>query len=81
MEGASRQLAQREAAPARAERDEQNELPARDLLNPNFSQILVNDPEVAEEVREYLATNAPDKVDIVKESKAKDVFDDRASTA
>ena len=49
----------------------------RDLLNPNFSQILVNDPEVAEEVREYLAANAPDKVDIVKESKAKDVFDDR----
>ena len=49
----------------------------RDLLNPNFSQILVNCPEVAEEVREYLAANAPDKVDIVKESKAKDVFDDR----
>ena len=49
----------------------------RDLLNPNFSQILVNDPEVAEEVREYLAANAPDKVDIVKLSKAKDVFDDR----
>jgi ribonuclease G len=49
----------------------------RDLLNPNFSQILVNDPEVAAEVREYLAANAPDKVDIVKESKAKDVFDDR----
>ena len=38
----------------------------RDLLNPNFSQILVNDPEVAEEVKEYLAANAPDKVDIVK---------------
>ena len=49
----------------------------RDLLNPNFSQILVNDPEVAAEVREYLTVNAPDKVDIVKESKAKDVFDDR----
>ena len=49
----------------------------RDLLNPNFSQILVNDPEVAEEVKEYLAANAPDKVDIVKLSKAKDVFDDR----
>jgi len=49
----------------------------RDLLNPNFSQILVNDPAVAEEVREYLAANAPDKVDIVKLSKAKDVFDDR----
>ena len=32
---------------------------------------------MAEEVREYLAANAPDKVDIVKESKAKDVFDDR----
>ena len=49
----------------------------RDLLNPNFSQILVNDAEVAEEVKEYLAANAPDKVDIVKLSKAKDVFDDR----
>lgn len=49
----------------------------RDLLNPNFSQILVNDSEVAEEVKEYLAANAPDKVGIVKFSKAKDVFDDR----
>jgi len=49
----------------------------RDLLTPDFSQILVNDPDVANEVREYLAGIAPDKVDIVKESKAKDVFDDR----
>ena len=49
----------------------------RDLLTPDFSQILVNDPDVANEVREFLAGIAPDKVDIVKESKAKDVFDDR----
>ena len=32
---------------------------------------------MANEVREFLAGIAPDKVDIVKESKAKDVFDDR----
>ena len=49
----------------------------RDLLTPDFSQILVNDPDVANEVREFLAGIAPEKVDIVKESKAKDVFDDR----
>ena len=48
----------------------------RDLLNPNFSQILVNDPEVAEEVRSTLAANAPDKVDIVRSRRPR-MFDDR----
>jgi ribonuclease G len=49
----------------------------RDLLTPEFNRIAVNDLEVAEEVRETLRAIAPDKVEIVVESKAKDLFDER----
>jgi ribonuclease G len=49
----------------------------RDLLTPEFNRIAVNDSGVAEEVRETLRVIAPDKVEIVVESKAKDLFDER----
>ncbi len=49
----------------------------RDLLTPEFNRIAVNDPVVAEEVRETLRAIAPDKVEIVVDSKAKDLFDER----
>lgn len=38
----------------------------RDLLNESFNNIHVNDPMMYEEVRNYIGTFAPDKVDIVK---------------
>jgi ribonuclease G len=38
----------------------------RDLLNAKFNNIHVNDPAAYEEIRTYLKTIAPDKVDIVK---------------
>jgi ribonuclease G len=43
----------------------------RDLLNESFNNIHVNDPVMYEEVRNYIGTFAPDKVDIVKLYKGK----------
>ncbi len=38
----------------------------RDMLNESFNNIHVNDPQVFEELREYIKTIAPDKIDILK---------------
>ncbi len=38
----------------------------RDLLNESFSNIHVNNPELFEEIKTYIKTIAPDKIDIVK---------------
>ncbi len=43
----------------------------RDILNESFNTIHVNDPNLAEEVKNYLVTIAPDKKDIVKRYKGK----------
>jgi ribonuclease G len=38
----------------------------RDLLNDSFNQIVVNDPRLESDIKEYIARFAPDKTDIVK---------------
>jgi len=38
----------------------------RDLLNDSFNQIVVNDPRMESDLKEYIATFAPQKTDIVK---------------
>ncbi len=38
----------------------------RDLFNPNFSNILVNDPDIFREVKDYVELIAPEKGEIVK---------------
>lgn len=43
----------------------------RDLLNESFNNIHVNDPQVYEELRDYIRTIAPDKQDILKLYKGK----------
>lgn len=43
----------------------------RDLLNPNFNAIHVNDVRVAEEIKTYIRGIAPEQVDIVKLYKGK----------
>jgi ribonuclease G len=43
----------------------------RDLLNKDFNSVIVNDSELAEEIRSYIMTIAPDKVDIIKIHKSK----------
>ena len=43
----------------------------RDILNESFNTIHVNDPNLVEEVKNYLGTIAPDKKDIVKRYKGK----------
>lgn len=43
----------------------------RDLLNPNFNAIHVNDVRVAEEIKSYIRSIAPEQVDIVKLYKGK----------
>jgi ribonuclease G len=43
----------------------------RDLLNPNFNSIQVNDASLAEEIKSYIRSIAPDQVDIVKLYKGK----------
>jgi ribonuclease G len=43
----------------------------RDLLNESFNNIHVNDGTIAEEIRNYIRTIAPDKVEIVKPYKGK----------
>ncbi len=48
----------------------------RDTLNENFNKIHVNDPRLADEIREYVRSIAPEKVNIVKEYKGKvDIFE------
>lgn len=43
----------------------------RDMLNPSFNAITINDVVMYEEIRAYLSTIAPDKVDILKHHKSK----------
>jgi len=43
----------------------------RDLLNANFNAIHVNDPRVADEIKSYIKSIAPEQVDIVKPYKGK----------
>jgi len=43
----------------------------RDLLNKDFNSVIVNDAELAEEIRSYIMTIAPDKADIIKIHKSK----------
>ncbi|MEY3397983.1 MAG: hypothetical protein RL220_577 [Bacteroidota bacterium] len=47
----------------------------RDLLNPDFSNIHVNDEGVAADIRAYLKASAPDKESILKLHKGPDLFD------
>ncbi len=48
----------------------------RDLLNESFNNIHVNDPLVFDELRDYIKTIAPEKIDILKLHKGKaPVFD------
>jgi len=43
----------------------------RDLLNESFNNIHINDPGLFEEIKAYIKTIAPDKIDIVKLYKGK----------
>jgi len=43
----------------------------RDLLNPNFNAIHVNDPVLAEEIKTYISGIAPEQTEIVKLYKGK----------
>lgn len=43
----------------------------RDLLNKDFNSVIVNDIELAEEIKNYINTISPDKVDIIKVHKSK----------
>ena len=43
----------------------------RDMLNPNFNAIHVNDIAVAEEIKSYIRTIAPEQQEIVKYTKSK----------
>lgn len=48
----------------------------RDLFNPSYENIYVNDPAVFEEVRDYVQLIAPERVGIVKQYKGKlPIFD------
>lgn len=47
----------------------------RDLLNANFTNIHVNDPGILSEVKTYVKSIAPEKEGIVKNHRAKDLFD------
>lgn len=47
----------------------------RDTLNDNFTKIHVNDPELLEEMKEYVKTIAPSKVNILKGYTGKDIFE------
>ncbi len=38
----------------------------RDLLNPSFNSIVVNNDELADEIKSYIKEKAPDKIGIVK---------------
>ncbi len=43
----------------------------RDLLNESFNHVHVNDPLLCDEIKSYISTIAPQKVDIVKQYKGK----------
>lgn len=48
----------------------------RDTLNEGFTKIHVNDPELLEEMKDYVQTIAPKKVDILKQYSGKhDIFE------
>lgn len=48
----------------------------RDLLNPSFTRIVVNDKDIYEGIRVYLENNLPEKVGIVQHYRgAKPIFD------
>ncbi len=48
----------------------------RDLLNESFNNIHVNDPTIYDELRDYIRTIAPEKIDILKLYKGKmPIFD------
>ena len=47
----------------------------RDLLNPNFSAIHVNDEGIVPELRKYLKVIAPDKEGIIKVQNSPDLFE------
>lgn len=48
----------------------------RDMLNPSFNGITINDGVLYEEIKSYLSTIAPDKVGILKHHKGKNpIFD------
>ncbi len=48
----------------------------RDLMNESFNNIHINDPVLYEEIKNYIRTIAPDKLDIVKLYKGKkDIFE------
>jgi ribonuclease G len=48
----------------------------RDLLTSEFNHIYVNDQSIYDELKEYIKTNAPDKIDILKHYKSKvPIFD------
>lgn len=44
----------------------------RDLLNPSFNNIYVNDSILAEDIKKFIQTIAPEKIDIVKHYKGKE---------
>jgi len=46
----------------------------RDVLSPDCSTIWVNDPKLAEDVRGYLHSIAPEKEEVLKLSRDKDLF-------
>jgi ribonuclease G len=48
----------------------------RDLLNESFNSIHVNDPNIYDELKDYIRTIAPEKIDILKHYKGKiPIFD------
>ncbi|MEO0405034.1 MAG: Rne/Rng family ribonuclease, partial [Bacteroidota bacterium] len=47
----------------------------RDLLTPDFSAIHVNDEQLSGEIKAFLKNIAPDKEDIVRSVRSKDLFD------
>lgn len=48
----------------------------RDIFNPDFEQIQVNDPEIADQIKSYVNLIAPDRTDIVKTyDKDEPIFD------
>lgn len=48
----------------------------RDVFNPSFEAVYVNDAEVAQQIRNYVAFMAPDRTDIVKVyDKVEPIFD------
>jgi len=47
----------------------------RDILSDDFSNIHVNDESLASDLRDYLSTIAPEKINIIKTHKAHDLFD------